>query len=50
MADDEIKELKNEVKALKKLQDDTGRYHKIEQDPRIDKIIARIKKIEQRIK
>jgi len=47
---DELKALRKEVKALEKLQDDTKRYHKIEQDPRIDKIIAWIKKIEQRIK
>ena len=54
MADEEIKEelkaLKKEVKDLEKLQDDTKRYLKLEQDPRIDRIIAWIKKIEQRIK
>ena len=54
MADDEIKDelkaLEKEVKALKKLQDDTKQFIKIEQDPRIDKIIASIKKLEQKVK
>jgi len=48
--DDELKELKKEVKELKKSQLDMEKYFNTEHDPKLNRIIAWIKKIEQRIK
>ncbi len=47
---EDMKALRKEMKAMEKERNDTKHYHGIEQDPRIDRIIAWIKKLEQRIK